>query len=431
MYFNNSQFQNIITHPQKIDGELKPGENRMNELAGYADEAVALRRSIHRRPEEGWTEFETTYRIVACLEKYGYDVKAGIEAVEPSAVLGRNPELVAKAEARALAHGVPQAYVDALLRELAKNTRRPDTLYFGGGTPALLSPGQVSTLIQAADPLPGAEITLEANPDVVTPETLLGFRQAGVNRISFGVQSADDAQLQRLGRTHTAAGAARALAWAQEAGFPDICGDIMLALPQYTNAEFDRTLALLQNGGCTHISAYLLKVEPGTAFYRNPPAGLPDADAAADFYLYAVRQLEAAGYRQYEISNFARLGHEGRHNLLYWNCEPYRGIGPAAHSCVDNVRRFWPGDVQGFIDGTIHEEIEGDCTAEDYLLMQLRLTRGLDLEEYARRGGHFATAQQAFMRQCVTHGYAVWEGSSFRLTPAGMVVQNAILTELI
>ena len=266
---------------------------------------------------------------------------------------------------------------------------------------------------------------------MVTPETLVGFRQAGVNRISFGVQSADDAQLQRLGRTHTAAGAARALAWAQEAGFPDICGDIMLALPQYTNAEFDRTLTLLQNGGCTHISAYLLKVEPGTAFYRNPPAGLPDADAAADFYLYAVRQLEAAGYRQYEISNFARPGHEGRHNLLYWNCEPYRGIGPAAHSCVDNVRRFWAGDVQGFIDGTIHEEIEGDCTAEDYLLMQLRLTRGLDLEEYARRGGHFTAAQQAFMRQCVTHGYAMWEGSSFRLTPAGMVVQNAILTELI
>ena len=189
--------------------------------------------------------------------------------------------------------------------------------------------------------------------------------------------------------------------------------------------------ALLRDGGCTHISAYLLKVEPGTAFYRNPPAGLPDADAAADFYLYAVRQLEAAGYRQYEISNFARPGHEGRHNLLYWNCSDYWGVGPAAHSCVGNVRRFWPGDVQGFIDGTIHEEIEGDCTAEDYLLMQLRLTRGLDLEEYARRGGHFTAAQQAFMRQCITHGYAVWEGSSFRLTPAGMVVQNAILTELI
>ena len=230
------------------------------------------------------------------------------------------------------ARGVPQSYVDALLRELAKNTRRPDTVYFGGGTPGLLSPAQVDALIQAAAPLPGAEITLEANPDIVTSEALRGFRAAGVTRISFGVQSADDAQLRRLGRTHTAAGAAQALAWAREAGFDEICGDIMLALPEYTNAEFDRTLALLRDGGCTHISAYLLKVEPGTAFYRSPPAGLPDGDAAADFYLYAVQQLEAAGYRQYEISNFARPGHEGRHNLLYWNCNDYWGIGPAAHS---------------------------------------------------------------------------------------------------
>ena len=251
-----------------------------------------------------------------------------------------------------------------------------------------------------------------------------------MTRISFGVQSADDAQLRRLGRTHTAAGAAQALAWAREAGFPEICGDIMLALPEYTNAEFDRTLALLRDGGCTHISAYLLKVEPGTAFYRNPPAGLPDGDAAADFYLYAVQQLEAAGYRQYEISNFAHPGHEGRHNLLYWNCSDYWGVGPAAHSCVGNVRRFWPDDVQGFIAGTVAEQREGDCTSEDYLLMQLRLVSGLNIPAYERRGGRFTAAQRVFMRQCVGHGYAVWDGEVFRLTPAGMVVQNAILEEL-
>ena len=211
------------------------------------------------------------------------------------------------------ARGVPQSYVDALLRELAKNTRRPDTLYFGGGT---------------------------------------------------------------------------------------------------------------------HISAYLLKVEPGTAFYRNPPAGLPDGDAAADFYLYAVQQLETAGYRQYEISNFARPGHEGRHNLLYWNCSDYWGVGPAAHSCVGNVRQFWPDDVQGFIAGTVAEQREGDCTSEDYLLMQLRLVSGLNIPAYERRGGRFTAAQRVFMRQCVGHGYAVWDGEVFRLTPAGMVVQNAILEEL-
>lgn len=330
------------------------------------------------------------------------------------------------------ARGVPREYVEALKRELRRPHPAPDTLYFGGGTPALLTPAQAAELIAAAGPRPGAEITLEANPDAVTPETLAGFRAAGVNRLSFGVQSARDSQLRTLGRLHTAAGAARALAWAREAGFPDLCGDIMLALPGYTRAEFDETLALLAEGGCTHISAYLLKIEPGTAFAARPPAGLPDPDAAADFYLYAVDRLEAAGYRQYEISNFARPGHEGRHNLLYWNCRDYQGIGPAAHSCVGGVRRFWPGDTAGFIAGTAREEEEGRCDAEDFLLMQLRLTHGLDMAEYQARGGApFTAAQQTFLRQCQAHGYAVWDGRTLRLTPAGMVVQNAILEELI
>ena len=330
------------------------------------------------------------------------------------------------------ARGVPREYVEALKRELRRPHPAPDTLYFGGGTPALLTPAQAAELIAAAGPRPGAEITLEANPDAVTPGTLAGFRAAGVTRLSFGVQSARDSQLRTLGRLHTAAGAARALAWAREAGFPELCGDIMLALPGYTRAEFDETLALLAERGCTHISAYLLKIEPGTAFAARPPAGLPDPDAAADFYLYAVDRLEAAGYRQYEISNFARPGHEGRHNLLYWNCRDYQGIGPAAHSCVGGVRRFWPGDTAGFIAGTVQEEEEGRCDAEDFLLMQLRLTHGLDMAEYQARGGApFTAAQQTFLRQCQAHGYAVWDGRTLRLTPAGMVVQNAILEELI
>ena len=329
------------------------------------------------------------------------------------------------------ARGVPREYVEALKRELRRPHPAPDTLYFGGGTPALLTPAQAAELIAAAGPRPGAEITLEANPDAVTPETLAGFRAARVTRLSFGVQSARDSQLRTLGRLHTAAGAARALAWAREAGFPELCGDIMLALPGYTRAEFDETLALLAEGGCTHISAYLLKIEPGTAFAARPPAGLPDPDAAADFYLYAVDRLEAAGYRQYEISNFARPGHEGRHNLLYWNCRDYQGIGPAAHSCLRGTRRFWPDDVQGFIDGTAAEQTEGVCDAEDFLLMQLRLAKGLDLDEYARWGGRFTGAQMAFLHQCAAHGYAVLEPGRVRLTPAGMIVQNAILEELI
>ncbi len=330
------------------------------------------------------------------------------------------------------AREVPQPYVDALLRELRRHPRRPNTLYFGGGTPGLLSPAQTAALIEAADPLPGAEITLETNPELVSFARLAGFAAAGVNRISFGVQSADDAQLRRLGRLHTAAQAAQALALARQAGFAEICGDIMLALPRYTRQEFDRTLALLREGGCTHISAYLLKIEPGTAFARNPPAGLPDGDAAADFYLYACRQLETAGYRQYEISNFARPGHEGRHNLLYWNCRDYLGLGPAAHSCLGGVRRFWPDDTAGFIAGTLAEETEGVCDAEDYLLMQLRLASGLDLAAYEQNFGvRFDARRLAFIRRCAAHGYARFDGRVLALTPAGMVVQNAILQELL
>ena len=327
---------------------------------------------------------------------------------------------------------VPDAYIDALLREFYRlQGRQPSTVYFGGGTPSLLHPAQAARLIKAADPLPGAEITLEANPETVTLEQLKAFYAAGVNRISFGVQSARDAQLLLLGRPHTAQQAWQALQWAQQAGFTNISGDIMMALPYYSCAEFDETLALLQQGGAVHVSAYLLKIEPNTAFGKNPPAGLPTPDEAADFYLYAVTALEKAGYRQYEISNFAQPGFEGRHNLLYWNCRDYLGLGPGAHSCMNNRRFYWPYSTQNFIQGTVPVP-DGGCDAEDYLLMRLRLRDGLDLSEWKRRyGGQFTASQMAFIRQCVQAGYARFDGNVLALTPAGLIVQNSILEELI
>ena len=193
------------------------------------------------------------------------------------------------------ARAVPDAYVDALLRALAGFAAAlpgpPDTVYLGGGTPSLLTPAQAARLISAAAPRPEAEVTLEANPETVTLERLQGYRAAGVNRLSIGVQSARDSQLRALGRPHTARQAAAAFEMARQAGFDNVSGDIMLALPRYSREEFDETLALIQEGGAAHISAYLLKIEPGSAFGRQPPAGLPDADQAAGFYLYAVERL--------------------------------------------------------------------------------------------------------------------------------------------
>lgn len=332
--------------------------------------------------------------------------------------------------------GVPQEYVDALLREAAQfaggGQLCSDTVYFGGGTPSLLTPAQAARLIEAAGPAAGAEVTLEANPETVTEALLREFRAAGVNRISFGVQSARDSQLRTLGRPHTAAQARAAFAAARAAGFENITGDIMLALPGYSREEFDETLSLIAGGGATHISAYLLKIEPDSAFGQDPPADLPDPDAAADFYLYAVERLAEAGYAQYEISNFARPGFEGQHNLLYWNCQDYLGIGAAAHSCVGGRRFYYPADTEAFIRGQSAPVPDGGCGAEDFLMLQLRLTKGLSLTEYREAWGRqFTPGQLGYIRQLVRHDYARFDGETLALTPAGLLVQNTILAELL
>lgn len=333
---------------------------------------------------------------------------------------------------------VPEEYIDALLvalrgfKEGSAPAPRPDTVYFGGGTPGLLTPAQVKRILQAADPLPGAEVTLEANPETLTPALLAGWREAGVDRLSLGVQTARDESLARLGRRHTAADSRAALAMARAAGFENISGDIMLALPGYTRAEFDETLALLAEGGARHISAYLLKIEPGTAFAARPPAGLPDEDAAADFYLYAAERLEQAGYAQYEISNFSAPGFEGRHNLIYWNCEDYLGLGPAAHSCMGGRRFYWPADTAAFLAGRARPVPDGDCGGEDYIMLRLRLRAGLNLEILKEKYKlEFSERKLRFAEKCRAAGYAEFDGETLRLTPRGLIIQNSILCELL
>lgn len=334
--------------------------------------------------------------------------------------------------------GVPEAYIDALCREMDRfspcgsTPLRPDTLYFGGGTPSLLTPAQAARLIRAAGPVPDAEITLEANPETVTPERLAAFRRAGVNRLSLGIQTARDDSLARLGRRHTAAQSRRALGMAVQAGFTDISGDLMLALPAYTMAELDETIALLAESGCTHISGYLLKIEPNTVFGKCPPEALPDDDAAADFYLAAVEKLAALGYAQYEISNFARPGFESRHNRIYWDCGDYLGLGPAAHSCMGGKRFATPAGTAAFLAAPAVYEPQGECTAEDYIMLQLRLSRGLSLSALrARYGVSFSSEKLRFLQTLAEHGLAVFDGSVLRLTPRGMLVQNSILCELV
>ncbi len=330
---------------------------------------------------------------------------------------------------------VPEAYVQALLWELSSRApagRRPTSVYFGGGTPSLLSPQQVAALLAAANPLPGAEITLELNPEQGELARLRGYRDAGVNRLSVGVQTASDESLRRLGRLHTAALARSALGSARRAGFDNISGDIMLALPGYTLEEMQATVTLLAQEGATHVSSYLLKIEEGTPFGRNAPQNLPDEDRAADFYLAAVEALAQAGFAQYEISSFAKPGFEGRHNLGYWDCGDYLGLGPAAHSSMGGRRFYFPADTESFMAGTLQPVADGEVTAEEYVMLQLRLATGVNFAEAARRFDyHFNEKQRRNMAAMAAGGLGTLSETGFSLTAKGMLVQNAVLEKLL
>ena len=239
--------------------------------------------------------------------------------------------------------GVPTQYVDALLRELARFAPEaplhPDTIYFGGGTPSLLSPADAARLIAAAAPTPGAEITLEANPDSAGDwKELRKLRRAGFNRLSLGVQSTDDALLRRIGRVHTYEQVQQAVMAARKAKFTNLSLDLIYGLPGQTMEDWQRTLADAVALGPEHLSCYGLKLEEGTPLWQQRQTlTLPDDDAQADMYLYTVAALGEMGYEQYEISNFAKSGKESRHNLKYWRMEEYAGFAGAGLRVCDAV----------------------------------------------------------------------------------------------
>lgn len=335
------------------------------------------------------------------------------------------------------------AYTNAAVRAIGawgeRLRERADTLYFGGGTPSLLGPARLVRLLDAAAGafgLQGAEITLEANPADELSDLFRAFAAAGGNRLSVGMQAADDATLRRLGRRHTAAQTTRTVEAARRAGLEDISLDLMLALPGQTDADIERAAATLEALGATHASAYLLKIEPDTPFGRLPPAHLPDDDAAAARYLAACEALERRGYMQYEISNFARNGRQSRHNRKYWNSDPYLGIGPSAHSFVGGRRFAYPRSLPAFLAGEapLPEDPDdpiADASPEEYALLRLRLTEGLTEEAYRAR--FCAPLPAAWRRRAAAlpSGLIVCDDMGIRLTRRGFLVSNAVLASVL
>ena len=341
--------------------------------------------------------------------------------------------------------GLKERYVRALEAEIRRSGRgeRADTIYFGGGTPSLLDPSEIGRLIGACrdvfDVASDAEVTMETNPETSTLERMERFRAAGVNRISFGVQSFREEELRRLGRLHSVTRAREAVREARAAGFDNVSLDLMMWLPQQTTAQWQESVEALIDVGPEHASLYLLELYPNAPLKdemaRSGWSQAPDEDAA-EMYLWSLDRLERSGLRQYEISNVSRDGRASRHNLKYWADGEWLGFGCGAHSTRDGMR--WKNVsatdlyVARIAEGAAVDSERRVMTAsermEDALFTGLRLTAGVDVEAVGARYGFDPWARYGDgLKPFLDGGLALREGSRLRLTREGMLVANEVM----
>lgn len=338
-------------------------------------------------------------------------------------------------------------YVDALCRDIRGfclptdcEYLPADTVYFGGGTPTLLTVPHFEKILFAISErfgiADGTEITSECNPGTADQTNLLGMRQAGINRLSIGLQSIHENELRALGRIHDFDDFKRVFSLARRSGFDNISLDLMYGIPKQTVESFERTLDEVVLISPEHISAYCLKIEENTPFYKmKEKLPLPDEDTVCDMYENMVSRLADNGYNAYEISNFARSGRESRHNLKYWTYDDYIGFGAAAHSFIGGVRIENSRDVLRYSDGedicVSRMEISKREAMNEYVMLGMRLSRGVDVCEFESRFGE--SFEENFGRDLRKYGptfVTAREGRYF-FTERGRLVSNAILSDVL
>ena len=314
-----------------------------------------------------------------------------------------------------------------------------DTVYFGGGTPSLMSLGDAERLMDVIsaeyDVDKNAEITFECNPATADLDYFRGLRSFGVNRISMGLQSALDSELALLGRIHTAKEFSKTFDDARRAGFDNISADLMYGIPDQTMESFRHSIDYLAAHEPEHISAYALSVEEGTYFHKHrAELSLADDDAQSDMYLECVSRLAEGGYERYEISNFARNGKYSRHNTRYWQRLDYLGFGVAAHSCFEGERFGNSRDIDAFLRGEDITEERAALTCEDeraeYIMLGLRLALGIDTGEYFTRFGERIEERSA-VQKYIDGGFMRLEDGRLAFLDKGFLVSNAILADII
>ena len=356
-------------------------------------------------------------------------------------------------------------YVSALCRQLAEIAQRTtahtvdsvylgggtpsylgDTVYFGGGTPSWYGAERLCAALQALRESfalqPGAEITLEANPDSAGDwRALRSLRRAGMNRLSLGVQSADDGLLRTLGRPHTFAQTEKAVQAARSARIKNLNLDLIYGLPGQTEESWKKSVEAALALSPEHLSCYGLTVEEGTPLGQRVARGerLPDDDEQAVRYLWTVARLAEAGYEQYEVSNFSKTGRQSRHNLKYWMGRPYIGIGAAAHSDFGGCRYSFVRDLEQYIRGVQGEEQILDEMSEipqrergsEYLMLRLRTTRGVEEWEYRREYFMNFDSIEQKLEEYERQGWAERHDRRWNLTPKGFLVSNQLICDLL
>lgn len=326
------------------------------------------------------------------------------------------------------------------IRDKFGKTPMADTVYFGGGTPSLLTPEQIGRLLLCVSDNFGiahdSEITLETNPKSVDRQKLCELRGAGVNRLSIGMQSVHDAELRALGRIHGYRDFSDTYNDARAAGFDNVSVDLMYGIPNQTRESFCESVKSLASLSPDHISSYSLTIEENTVFHRRRnELILPDEDTVADMYSDMARILEDHGYKKYEISNFAHKGRESKHNLKYWNYDAYLGFGAAAHSFFDGVRYSHSDDISAYMDGKpIYESVQRLSEKEqmnEYVMLAMRLVRGVDKLEFKKRFGRdFDTGfGQKFSRY--VPGYVQMDSDNCSFCDSGMFISNYILADVL
>ncbi len=341
------------------------------------------------------------------------------------------------------------AYQDAIIAHLEEyapllSGYYVDTVYFGGGTPSWYGADRLIKIFDALKRccrvLVDAEVTLEANPDSIKEDELRRLRKAGFNRISIGMQSANDEILKFINRRHNCDMALDAFEAARRAGFENISLDLIYGLPAQSREDWADTLMRAVLLAPEHISCYGLKIEEGTKLwqYRDSPL-IPDEDAQADMYLYTVDFLASHGYAQYEISNFAQRGRESRHNLKYWQLGDYAGFGASAASLVSSTRYTFTDSVEDYIAAVKNgapvisesEEIGEHERAAEYIMLGMRTTYGISAEDHAKffRGGFEAI--EPLLDSYRKYGYAKEVDGRWSFTPKGFLISNSLIGELL